>query len=49
MQIFDSWGGSLSAAAYQEFSLTYMRKIVDGLIREHDGVARREIWRGFAQ
>ncbi|MGV8202832.1 uroporphyrinogen decarboxylase family protein, partial [Pseudomonas aeruginosa] len=35
--IFDSWGGSLSAAAYQEFSLTYMRKIVDGLIREHDG------------
>ncbi|HGM4994827.1 TPA: uroporphyrinogen decarboxylase [Pseudomonas aeruginosa] len=37
VQIFDSWGGSLSAAAYQEFSLTYMRKIVDGLIREHDG------------
>ena len=37
MQIFDSWGGSLSAAAYQEFSLAYMRKIVDGLIREHDG------------
>jgi uroporphyrinogen decarboxylase len=37
VQIFDSWGGSLSAAAYQEFSLTYMRKIVSGLIREHDG------------
>src|SRR3546814_18531042 len=37
VQIFDSWGGSLSAAAYQEFSLAYMRKIVDGLIREHDG------------
>ena len=37
MQIFDSWGGSLSAAAYQEFSLAYMHKIVDGLIREHDG------------
>jgi uroporphyrinogen decarboxylase len=37
VQIFDSWGGSLSAAAYQEFSLAYMRKIVSGLIREHDG------------
>src|SRR5690554_2448716 len=37
VQIFDSWGGSLSSAAYQEFSLAYMQKIVDGLIREHDG------------
>jgi uroporphyrinogen decarboxylase len=37
VQIFDSWGGSLSAAAYQEFSLGYMQKIIDGLIREHDG------------
>ena len=37
VQIFDSWGGALSAAAYQEFSLAYMKKIVDGLIREHDG------------
>ncbi|AHG39077.1 uroporphyrinogen decarboxylase [Pseudomonas syringae CC1557] len=37
VQIFDSWGGSLSSAAYQEFSLAYMRKIVSGLIREQDG------------
>jgi uroporphyrinogen decarboxylase len=37
VQIFDSWGGALSAAAYQEFSLRYMKQIVDGLIREHDG------------
>ncbi|MCY1423990.1 Uroporphyrinogen decarboxylase [compost metagenome] len=37
MQIFDTWGGNLSAAAYQEFSLAYMRKIVSGLIREHEG------------
>ncbi len=37
VQIFDSWGGALSAAAYQEFSLAYMQKIVDGLIREHEG------------
>ena len=37
VQIFDSWGGSLSDAAYIEFSLNYMQKIVSGLIREHDG------------
>lgn len=37
VQIFDTWGGVLSAAAYQEFSLNYMKQIVDGLIREHDG------------
>ena len=37
VQIFDSWGGALSAAAYQEFSLAYMKKIIDGLIQEHDG------------
>jgi uroporphyrinogen decarboxylase len=37
VQIFDTWGGALSAAAYQEFSLAYMKKIVSGLIREHDG------------
>lgn len=37
VQIFDTWGGVLSAAAYREFSLSYMQKIVAGLIREHDG------------
>lgn len=37
VQIFDTWGGALSAHAYQEFSLRYMKKIVDGLIREHEG------------
>lgn len=37
IQIFDSWGGSLSDVAYQTFSLAYMQKIVDGLIREHEG------------
>jgi uroporphyrinogen decarboxylase len=35
--IFDSWGGALSAAAYQEFSLAYMKKIVAGLKKEKDG------------
>ncbi|MBD2857979.1 uroporphyrinogen decarboxylase [Spongiibacter sp. KMU-158] len=37
VQIFDTWGGALSYAAYQEFSLKYMQQIVDGLIREHEG------------
>ena len=37
VMIFDSWGGGLSAAAYQEFSLQYMQRIVDGLIKEKDG------------
>ncbi len=31
VQIFDTWGGILSAAAYEEYSLQYMRKIVAGL------------------
>lgn len=37
VQIFDTWGGALSAAAYKEFSLRYMQRIVDGLIKEQDG------------
>jgi len=37
VQIFDTWGGSMSDVAYQQFSLAYMKKIVDGLIREYDG------------
>jgi uroporphyrinogen decarboxylase len=37
VQIFDTWGGMLSPWAYEEFSLAYMRQIVEGLIREHDG------------
>lgn len=37
VMIFDSWGGALSAAAYREFSLPYMQRIVANLIREHDG------------
>ncbi|MDX8385930.1 MAG: uroporphyrinogen decarboxylase [Gallionella sp.] len=38
VMIFDSWGGALSHAAYHEFSLPYMKRIVDGLIKEKDGV-----------
>ena len=37
VMIFDTWGGSLSAAAYEEFSLQYMRRIVAGLKKEKDG------------
>ena len=37
VQIFDTWGGVLTGWAYQEFSLRYMKKIVDGLIRENEG------------
>lgn len=37
VQIFDTWGGALSHSAYREFSLAYMHKIVNGLIREADG------------
>lgn len=37
VQIFDTWGGALSHAAYQEFSLAYMQKIVAGLNTESEG------------
>ncbi|MFV1872033.1 MAG: uroporphyrinogen decarboxylase [Oleiphilus sp.] len=37
VQIFDTWGGSLSDVAYITFSLNYMKKIVAGLIKEHQG------------
>ncbi|MEO9654488.1 uroporphyrinogen decarboxylase [Marinomonas sp.] len=37
VQIFDTWGGVLSGPMYQQFSLLYMKQILDGLIREHEG------------
>lgn len=37
VQIFDTWGGVLSTPAYEQFSLAYLRRIVRGLIREHEG------------
>jgi uroporphyrinogen decarboxylase len=37
VMVFDTWGGVLSGRDYQEFSLQYMHKIVDGLTRENDG------------
>lgn len=37
VQIFDTWGGALSQAAYLEFSLAYMQKIVIGLTKQAEG------------
>ena len=31
VQIFDTWGGSLSSQGYKEFSLGYMKRIIDQL------------------
>ncbi|GAB4127882.1 MAG: uroporphyrinogen decarboxylase [Sideroxydans sp.] len=38
VMIFDSWGGALSHAAYHEFSLAYIKRIIEGLIKEKEGV-----------
>jgi uroporphyrinogen decarboxylase len=38
VMIFDTWGGVLTPQDYTDFSLQYMRKIVDGLTRESEGV-----------
>ena len=37
LQIFDTWGGILTSAAYREFSLDYMSKIIGGLTTENEG------------
>lgn len=37
VMIFDTWGGMLTSEAYREFSLHYMQKVVEELIRENEG------------
>ncbi len=37
VQLFDTWGGVLTPETYQNFSLHYMTKIINGLIKECDG------------
>ena len=37
VMLFDTWGGVLSHAAYQEFSLRYLEQVLAGLSRTHDG------------
>ena len=37
VMVFDTWGGALSDAAYHEFSLEYLRRVVAGLHRSWKG------------
>jgi uroporphyrinogen decarboxylase len=37
VQVFDTWGGSLSDAAFREFSLAYSKQVLAGLHREREG------------
>ena len=37
VQIFDTWGGALSHRAFQTFSLAYLKQVIDGLKRSHNG------------
>ena len=37
LMIFDTWGGVLSPREYRAFSLTYMERILKGLIRDNEG------------
>ncbi|TNH03084.1 uroporphyrinogen decarboxylase [Testudinibacter sp. TR-2022] len=37
VMVFDTWGGVLAHRDYRDFSLQYMHKIVDGLIRDYRG------------
>jgi uroporphyrinogen decarboxylase len=36
VMIFDTWGGALSEAAYEEFSLAYSRQVIAGLVRQNE-------------
>ncbi|AKH21191.1 uroporphyrinogen decarboxylase [Sedimenticola thiotaurini] len=37
VMVFDTWGGVLTPRDYQLFSLAYMERIVQGLVRESEG------------
>jgi uroporphyrinogen decarboxylase len=37
IMLFDTWGGILTASAYEEFSLAYMRQVLSALHREYGG------------
>ena len=37
VQIFDTWGGTLSESSFKEFSLRYIEKIISGLHKTFDG------------
>lgn len=37
VMIFDTWGGNLTTAGYEEFSLAYSRRVIAGLTKESHG------------
>ena len=37
VMIFDTWGGQLSHAGYEEFSLAYSRRVIAGLVKQVAG------------
>ncbi len=37
LMVFDTWGGVLSPRDYRQFSLAYMERILQSLVREHQG------------
>lgn len=37
IQIFDTWGGTLSEPSFKQFSLTYIEQIIRGLHKHYDG------------
>lgn len=37
LMLFDTWGGILTSAAYQQFSLHYLDKIAQSVVRDHNG------------
>jgi uroporphyrinogen decarboxylase len=37
VMLFDTWGGNLSAAGYEEFSLEYSRRVLAQLVKESEG------------
>src|SRR6185436_2897679 len=37
VMIFDTWGGNLTSAGYEEFSLAYSRSVISRLTKQHEG------------
>lgn len=35
--IFDTWGGMLTTADYQEYSLRYVKQMIQHMVKEHEG------------
>jgi uroporphyrinogen decarboxylase len=49
VMLFDTWGGTLTAAAYREFSLAYLDAVLRGLERRAVGVPRIVFTKGGGQ